>query len=240
MPYCSSVTEFEEFFKNLLDLDLGLETKSYYQEKYNTKEKWCMAFKKTLPCLKINTTSRIEGLNAIIKKEINSSAGIVELFYRLINISNHMLNITYSDSGVIHSDHLNALEEHFILKNLKNYLSPYAYAQTALNLSKSFLYELKLYSGVYKIKHPEEPEIQIQKAENMACVCKYYRTMGILCPHLIQVGLRYKVSNMNNCIRERWKADHQSHTFQDTKLSEFIQNFLIQEGKDFYFFCIMI
>jgi len=41
---------------------------------------------------------------------------------------------------------------------------------------------------------------------------------------------------MNNCIRERWKANHQSHTFQDTKLSEFIQNFLIQEGKDFFFF----
>jgi len=58
----------------------------------------------------------IEGLNAIIKKEINVCTGKVELFYRLINISNHMLNITCSDSGAIHSDHLNALEEHFFLK----------------------------------------------------------------------------------------------------------------------------
>jgi len=64
LPFCSSTTECESFFEKLFALELSKETRSYYEDKYEKKELWSMAFKKTLPCLKINTTSRIESLNA--------------------------------------------------------------------------------------------------------------------------------------------------------------------------------
>ena len=68
LPYIQSKTEVEELFNKIFSKDLTETTKNYYQEKFKTKEMWCMAYKKDLPCLRIGTTSRIEGMNAIIKR----------------------------------------------------------------------------------------------------------------------------------------------------------------------------
>ena len=101
LPFCSSSTEFEDLFKKLLSLDLSKQTKEYYEEKYKQKEKWSIAFKKSLPCLKINTTSRIEGLNTMIKSEITSSSQLIELFYRLLSIHEHILSKRYPDTDTL-------------------------------------------------------------------------------------------------------------------------------------------
>lgn len=240
MPYISSKTEFEAFFKELLELDLPQKTKTYYTEKYNERENWSMAYKKTLPCLKINTTSRIEGINSIIKKEISSSTTLLELFCRLLSIADHALNVNYPDDQDIHSLLLENLENVNILKSLKPNLSSYSYAQVALNLNSSYNYEVRLYAGIYKIKNKySEEEFQIKKGELVRCKCKYYATMGLPCPHLIALALKYKDINLLETIRSRWNANNNSKEFEETSLIEFTRQFLLKmsdEGKmDFYF-----
>ena len=110
-----------------------------------------MAYKKVLPCLKINTTSRIESINAIIEQEINSSSRITELFYRLLNIAKHRLNTTYPDNTQINQEYLKNLEKNSFLLNYKEKLSPYAYEQLALNFGSVYSFNVKLYKGIYKI-----------------------------------------------------------------------------------------
>jgi len=236
LPYCSSKTEFEDFYQKLLNLDLTKETKDYYAAKYQEKEKWCMAFKKTLPCLKINTTSRIEGLNGIIKKNISVSNGLLELFYRLIEVSDNANNAVYSDCGIIHSQLLSNLESNLVLMYLKAVISPYAYSQTALNLSKAFNYEVKLYAGKFKVKGPEEPEVLISKSNSLCCECKYFCTMGLLCCHLLAIGIKYKEISLKDSIRDRWKIPNNSDNQNDKELIEFIKVFLSNQSKGLKFY----
>ena len=231
LPYCSSVTEFEELFEKIKELELPAKTKDYYKNKYKEKGKWCMAFKKALPCLKINTTSRLEGLNSIIKKEINSSSHLVELFYRLIDIFDHSQNTSYSDCVKIHSQLLENLEANVFLKNFKELLSPYAYSQIALNLSQAFSYDVKLYGGILKVKHPTDQEICITKSQSIECKCKYFMVMGLLCPHLIAIGMKYKEINLKGCIRDRWMKYHDSASLNDSNLVDFIRNYLMDKRK---------
>ena len=213
---------------------MNQDTKNYYTAKYEEKEKWCMAFKKTLPCLKINTTSRIEGLNGIIKKNINASNGLLELFYRLIDISDHVNNATYSDGGIIHSQLLANLEVNLILLNLKPFLSPYSYFQTALNLSRAVNYDVKLYAGIFKIKGPDEEKVLIPKSNFLRCECKYFSTMGILCCHLLAIGIKYKEISLKESTRERWKLIN-SNNENDEDLITFIKNFLNNQSKTLNF-----
>ena len=73
LPYTNSITSFKKTFESIFKLDLSTDIMDYFKKKYKLKEKWVFCFKKVLPCLKVNTTSRIEGLNSLIKALISLS-----------------------------------------------------------------------------------------------------------------------------------------------------------------------
>ena len=77
LPFNSSRSEVEELLTDILRLQIPEKTKKYSKFKEETKESWCYAYKKVLPCLEVNTKSMIESLNSIIKSEIHRSVRLV-------------------------------------------------------------------------------------------------------------------------------------------------------------------
>ena len=203
-------------------------TKDYYKGKYNEVEKWCFAYKKLLPCLKIGTTSRLEGLNAIIKSQINASSSLVELFYRLLEIGNHALNLPFPDLSPINATLVESQVENTIIKSLKPLISDFAFEQTVSNLLKAFSHQVKLYKGTFTVKISDDYELKIEK-EEFTCSCKYFSVFGIPCSHLLCICIKYPSFSVEELFRERWfKTD--SKNYVDTDIITFCKEFLLNEG----------
>jgi len=231
IPNISSKKQVEEIFEKILSLKIPEKSKSYYDEKFETKEAWCMAYKKSLPCLRIGTTSRIEGINAIVKTELNLSSRLVELLLRMLQINDHILNKSYSDGNLVSDLLLENLKDNSLLISIKDLVSEYVYKQVALSISKSFDLIPKLYKGVYTITTKDGFNIEIDK-KNPNCTCKYYTTMGIICSHLVAVVLKNKDFLVQRFIRKRWIKDPFEKDLSDMKIIAGIKDFLMQEEKN--------
>ena len=230
LPYLSSKTEVEAIFDKIKSLELSDATKNYYNEKFETKEQWCMAYKKDLPCLRIGTTSRIEGINAIVKTELNASSRLVELLLRMLQIHEHILNTNYSDSSAVSNLLLENLKENSILKAVKNNVSDFVYNQIALSISKSFDLSVKLYKGKYTITGKGDFKVEINK-EDPKCSCKYFQTMGIPCSHLISIVFKNKDISIFKFIKERWIKESDNEAVFDSHLTDKIKEFLLQKDQ---------
>ena len=198
------------------------------------KERWCFAFKKDQPCLKINTTSRIESINAIIKSELNSSTCLIQLFYRVLQMSNHRLNSSYPDGNAYCGPLIESLSQNLIMVSLQESLSMYAFGQVATNLKEAFNHEVKLYRGILTIKVSDEYQIQVKKKSLLKCNCKYFLTIGLLCSHLLAVALKHKetIPGLIKSVRKRWLSENKSYEHSDSHVVEFCKSFLEnQKGK---------
>ena len=221
----------EEIFTKIQNAENITENiKDYFKEKFDEKDKWCYAYKKHLPCLKIKTTSRIESLNALIKAEIKASSSLIELFYRMINITQHSLNINYSDMDLLNASLLASQNENVVIKKVKNLISPYALDQTITNLFKAFNYQVKLYRGTFTI-NSDSFDIKIEK-DKLECNCAYYKTMGIPCPDLLAICLKYPEINIEEFYRARWLKNHSSIELHDESIIDFCKNFLAKVNEE--------
>ena len=234
LPYISSKNEVEKLFEKILSLNISETTKNYYKEKLDSKEMWCMAYKKDLSCLRIGTTLRIEGINAIIKAELNASSRLVELLLRMLDIHQHILNKNYFDGSNVSNLLLENLKENPLLKSIKESVSEYVYHQIALSISKSFELVPKLYKGKYTIIDKNEWKIEIDKADPK-CSCKYFVTTGIPCSHLISAALKNKDFPIQGLIKKRWLKEPFELNLSDSELINDIKSFLFtlkKEDKD--------
>jgi len=223
-------------FNKISESTVGDKTKDYFKEKEETKEKWSYAFKKDLPCLKINTTSRLEGINAVIKSYMNSSTSLIQLFYYMLSISESKLNCPYLEKSNYNKVLVESLSKNDIMMHLKTILSDYAYGQSALNLTQAFNYEVKLYKGIYTVIINLEYEIKLQKQFPLTCSCTYYLTIGLPCSHLLSIALKHKdvISNLNRSVRERWLKENNSGQHSDQALIDCCKEFLQKKEGIFY------
>lgn len=218
------------FTKILNSEKLSKTTKDYYQKKYDSVEKWCFAYKKLLSCLKIGTTSRIEGLNGIIKSQINASSRLVELFYRLLEVGSHALNLPFPDLSPLNAALIQSQADNALIKCIQPLISNFAFEQTVSNLLKAFSHQVKLYKGTYTVKISEEYEIKVEK-EYITCPCKYFVTMGIPCSHLLSILIKYPSTSIEGLFRARWFKNNESANYGDSDLIMFCKDFLLNEGK---------
>ena len=232
LPYTFSKVEVEEIFQLIADSEASPKVKEYFQNKYENKHLWCLAFKTNLPCLKINTTSRIEGLNNVIKKELNASTRLMELVYRLMLVGSNILQNSYPDLKQVDNQLYESLENNIILARYKHYLSKYAFRHMTPNLSRAFNYEVKLYAGIYKVSDENENERKIKKLPTMDYTCSYYLTIGVPCAHLISIALKDKLTDLKGNIRERWLKANDSASLCDDVLVIFIKRFLQRERQE--------
>lgn len=223
--------EFEETFEKLFGLDLPEKTKNYFQDKYNAKEKWSFAYKKSLPCLKVGTTSRIESLNSLIKKAVSSSSRLCELLHRLLKLHNNILNKPCPHYRTISEKVIKDLENITLLLELKNYLSKWAYEQCALNLSQSWTFEVKSQKNRIILEDKEnEYKIELEKGtktEPLQCKCLYWNTMGLPCHHIFAIAKQFpKLVDLKSMIRPRWLKMETFENYQDTSMIQFIDEYL--------------
>ena len=244
LPYCPSKSLVEELFDKIKKENrLSEKTKSYFQAKFETKERWCLAYKCDLPCLKINTTLRIEGINGVIKTELSSSSSLVELLYRLLNIANHKLNLPYPIGSQINQFLLETIENNPIIKNAKEYLSSYAFGQFVGNFIKASGNNSRLYRGIYTVETAEGRSYSIKKESILQCNCKYFLTMGIVCSHILCIVFQYKnlfLSTLKQSCKARWFKEINSKSLDDSLIVEECKNFLVIYNKKglFYFYQI--
>jgi len=211
--------------------DIKDKTKNYFEEKYQTKESWAYCYRKNLPCLRIKTTSRIEGLNGIIKENVSLSTGLCELFHRLLKLHSHKLNKPFPSSDIISDAVLKDLENFEILSNLKNLLSNWSYQQCALSISQSFNFSVKKKGKTYIIHENEKDfDFIFDLKQGFECMCSYYITMGLPCKHLFALAREHPtVVDLKEKVRGRWlKANIPKH-FEDLDSIQMIDNYLLQK-----------
>lgn len=218
--------------------EVSASTKKYFKDKFDDRERWSYAFKKELPCLKIKTTSRIESMNSIIKSELNSSKCLVELFFRMLQITAHILNKPYTDINFYNRDLIESLKENVVMTSLKDVLSNHAYSQITHNLSSSFNHEVKLYRGMYTVKINQDYQIQIKKEPQLSCNCTYYKTIGLLCSHILAITVKHKelIPSLEGSIRHRWLNSNDSRKNCDIELVNFCKDFLLKNESISSFF----
>jgi len=197
-------------FESIFELDLPDKTKEYYQDKYDTKEKWSYCYKKSLPCLKVNTTSRIEGLNALIKESLNLSKGIGEIFHKVLKMHLSILNKPYTSENKLSQQVLTDLSKMATLNQLDNILSVRAYQECAISFSQSWNLEVHDHrrSYIFKDKLNEDYEFSLIKSSGstkiLFCTCAYFVTLGLPCSHLFALSRSFAEKvDLKKCIRER-------------------------------------
>ena len=247
MPYTSSVTSFENTFEKIFKLNLSPETIAYFKKKYELKEKWAFCFKKVLPCLKINTTSRIEGLNSLIKANINLSTRLTELIHFMLKMHKDIMNKPFSAGNKVSAELLQDLEKLELLQPFKTILSQFAFEEIARNFLYSWSIEMSEQRGFFIFKQKENPEYEFKvkkpsglRAKALAeCDCSYFKTMGLPCSHLFAIAQKNKNGvSLESTIRKRWLKKDSFEKFEDSKLIEAIDVFLkgkLNKSTSFFF-----
>lgn len=238
LPYIESKTAFEDTYKKFKEMDLSEKTKVYFEEKFSTKDLWAFAYRKNLPCLRVKTTSRIEGLNSLIKESLSLSSRLCEVFYRMLQMHNNIMNKPYPSSTKINDSVLKGLENMTILKDLKGSLSDWAYRECASNFSTNWNFITKKVRRNYIITDKETNyEITLSKASPIHCICSYYTTMGLPCNHLFALVRDYPDSlNLLETVRNRWLSSHLALQFEDSQLFLHLKNHLLEKLKSSKYF----
>ena len=245
LPYIASKVKFEEVYEAILSLDLPEKSRTYFDRKYSIKEKWAYCYKKTLPCLKVATTSRIEGLNSLIKENISLSTSICELFHRILKMHTSITNKPYPSQKKLSSQVLEDLGKMISLKQLESLLSAWAYQECAVSFSQSWNLEVKSNRKAYIFtdKLNEEYEFTIQKPIRSAgplCSCAYFMTLGLPCPHLFALSRDYSnVVDLKTSIRRRWLKVASFQQFEDKQLINSLDKYFstrVNPGENFFNF----
>ncbi len=227
---------FEEVFDKLFSLTLPQKTKEYFLDKYESKEKWALAYKKQLPCLQIGTTSRIEGLNSLIKEAILSSIGICELIYRMLKLHTQILSKPFSGNKVVSMQLIQDLESISLFSQLKSYISKWAYEKCALSLSQSWGFEIKNLKKTIILKSTENGySFELWKSHNnkpLECKCSFFVTMGLPCNHLFAIGKQFpKLVDLKGVIRRRWLQQDSFPKFEDSTIINVIKEEFLEKSK---------
>jgi len=218
-------------FKDKKNLD-------YWNEKYSIKEQWSLCFQKTLPSLKVHTTSRIEGLNELIKKNINLSTSVCELFHSMLKMHENILSKIYPSEKKISFQLLQDLEKLFILNQLKNHLSIWAYEECALTSSKSWNFDVKMHlqNVIFTSKLQANYEFLVKKPkrnEKFICDCMYYLTMGLPCVHMFSFARFFpKQIDLINSVRNRWLKFNSFVAYEEKLLLEVIEKELLPKSSN--------
>lgn len=197
---------------------------------------WSLAYKKSLPCLQIGTTSRIESLNSLIKDSLSHSSRICELLHRMLKLHSHILNKPLCTSKVISDQFLEELENINLLSQLKDITSQWAYKQCAVNLSQSWGFEIKSSKSVVIIKDPETDyslELDKMKKGFLTCKCSYFIIMGLPCKHLFAIAKEFpKLVNLKTNVRARWLKINSFVDFDDSLLINIIDDQILKQAND--------
>jgi len=234
LPFNNSQKKYEEIKKQILSSKvISQENKTYMEKLNDTKEKWCYAYRKDESILGIQTTSRIESLHALMKRNIRSKCSLTELLIRLIefahNKNNHQIEEKVDDEIV------RALSKNTFLTKIKEKYSEYIFDKCILNFVKaSNLKSKKKKTHFYEVTStdPNDKQIYTVTIVNsiLNCTCFYNMQWGIPCSHM------FATANMNEGItftqlpfKNRWeKKIHYSHN--DEKLIEFLKKKRENEG----------
>ncbi len=116
---------------------------------YTSKEKWGWPWRCRIMMAGVKTTSRIEGLNAIIKKQLNSKSSLVETFEKIENLiqKSEKRNISswYSTKNINPATIIFAAYKD-IIKNTEKYLSDFCQSRIKIEIVSSQSYHFMLSS----------------------------------------------------------------------------------------------
>jgi len=116
--------------------NISQELKNYLKEKADKKELWVKAYLKIKFCAGMSTTSRIESKHRVLKKFLNSSKRLVELYQTFNQLEDQEIR-NFSDKISRFGKKKNeSLGKYELIKEIKKKYSPYC-----LNIVKNNLLE---------------------------------------------------------------------------------------------------
>jgi len=125
LPFISRKEKFEDYVKELKkSKDLKKNEKKYLDNLLIRKNRWAKCLMKGIFGGGISTTSRVEGLHAVLKKYLTSRSSLQNVFYAFREIEEIQL-IKFQDEFNLRSKNVNPSQIDFIQK-LKPTLPEYA------------------------------------------------------------------------------------------------------------------
>lgn len=130
LSFSISSVAFDRTWDRLIQKYFNRNSNDNYLNKYiySYKEKWGWPWRCRVMMAGVKTTSRLEGLNAIIKKQLNSKSSLIEIFEtiesRIQRSEKTNINFWYSTKNMSPTTVIFAAYKD-IIKNMEKYLSTF-------------------------------------------------------------------------------------------------------------------
>ena len=142
LPFISCEKKFEEILEEIFASEDLTETEiNYLNVKLQAKERWAKCRTKLSFCGGVCTTSRIEGLHAILKRHLNSNSSLQKLFNCFRQIEETQLE-KFTEEYNRHAKKSAEIDA-VPLKEIKKKFSEYIYKKLAPKFSKALNYILE-------------------------------------------------------------------------------------------------
>ena len=142
LPFITCRKKFDETLKNIFDSENLTETeKDYLNAKLEGKDRWAKSYIKSEFCGGICTTSRVEGLHAVLKKYLNSNSSLIKVFQSFRLLESLQLE-KFQEEFQRHSKKQFEIKTN-PLEEIKNQFSDYIFRKISPKFAKALSYILE-------------------------------------------------------------------------------------------------
>jgi len=217
LPYLSQKQDFENTYQstiNTLKNKKYIKSSKYLEHVYESKLKWAKCYSPDIFTAGIHTTSRIESINAAIKKFVNSNSEISDIFDFLISFENKQIS-----NPLANEDEKNIMI-HPILEKMKlalsNYIFSLHYEQYLLcsnyriDADEFNIRNMQQILPTFKVTNIKAADPQKHRVLTLInnaykCECETFNQYGIICRHIFYVALIRQEKDLTSIIiNPRW------------------------------------
>jgi len=236
LPYVELKEDFEQNFsdiKKVLEEKKFEKSLSYLNKMYQIKRKWVEAFLPDQFTGGVHTTSRVESLNALIKRYLSSKNEISDLIRFLKNFEEKFV----FDENILESENISKekdqnvesknktqsikhqYETHPILLDLKTYVSQLIFVKHLEQFklchnyvckhSKTESKETLFKISCLKSANPDKYREVILSSDKYHCNCSTYHRHGLICRHIFSLAIMFQDKNCEKfLIHKRWNLQN--------------------------------
>lgn len=217
----NSVTkeEFEILWQQMIS-KYEIQNIKYFQDIYDTRERWAPVWLKQEFYPFINTTARSEGTNARYKRNVGPQYSITSFLKEYERIQETIYDNELQADHETHTKKKSKLWSNFYMEqqaqgayNLKIFKKFQWQLRQATKLQADEVQKNKPYNMYTSQNHPHKEfrnrtyiVLMNQETEDFSCICGKFQKDGMLCCHILKEMMRNDITKIpEKYIIERWK-----------------------------------
>ncbi|KAI5754201.1 hypothetical protein M8J77_006720 [Diaphorina citri] len=171
MIYASNEEMYEQYYNQLLQLNLTKLSEYFNKNWHSIKEEWVVGLMKQEYTLNIVTTNHLECLNQKIKEVVTRNSPIIQFFKDLVTLLDSIYDEAKVKSIQMYTKKSTGPTNGSIEEKYSNLLTPFAYGIIINELSE--------------IQNVDTEQLVNYSTTNTSCQCTFNRNTSLPCRHVL-------------------------------------------------------